>query len=112
MGGVVGPVIPVMAFQGAGPLRCGLGMRRVMTVSGLGEFESGEVRSEAVVNAAAERKHAGPRRVMSRLSGSSYTAGRRLAAAVLTITCVPAGILTPPSSKRWPAAWHQRRWGC
>ncbi len=57
MGGVVGPVIPVMAFQGAGPLRCGLGMRRVMTVSGLGEFESGEVRSEAVVNAAAERKH-------------------------------------------------------
>jgi len=32
MGRVVGPVIPSSGFQGAGPLRCGLGMRRVMTV--------------------------------------------------------------------------------
>ena len=31
MGRVVGPVIPVMAFQSAGPVRRGLGMRWVMT---------------------------------------------------------------------------------
>ena len=57
MGRVVGPLIPVSGFQGAGPVRRALGMRRVMTVKRFGQFDSREVRSEAVVHAAAEGQH-------------------------------------------------------
>ena len=39
-----------------------------------------------------------PTRLMSRRSGSSQTAGSRLAAPVLTTTIVPAAILTPATS--------------
>ena len=57
MGRVVGPVIPMMGFQGAGPVRCGLGMRRVMTVRASASSSRARWAAEAVVNAAAERQH-------------------------------------------------------
>ena len=49
--------MPVIDFHGTGPVIRMSGMRRAIVVKCLGEFDSREVRTEAVVDAAAERQH-------------------------------------------------------
>jgi len=57
MGTSVGPLIPIMGFQGAGPVRWGLDMRQVITPQRFGEFEPGQIGPEAVVHTSAEGQH-------------------------------------------------------
>ena len=67
---MVGPVIPLMAFHRAGPVRRGLGMRWVGDPKRFGQFEPREVRADAVVPPAAEvSMTGGSSRVMSRRTG-------------------------------------------
>ena len=54
IGRVVGPLNAIIGFHGAGPVRDGLGHAAGHDLEGLGELEAGQVRAEAVVDAAAE----------------------------------------------------------
>ena len=55
MGNVAGPLRPLRAFHGAGPVRRALGMRLVITTNA--KLKPGEVGAEAVVHAGTEGLH-------------------------------------------------------
>src|ERR1700739_4693910 len=99
MGRVVGPLSAVSGFHGAGPVRRALGMRRVITARASANSRRGRWATRQYCMPAPNVWIGGaPTRLMSRRSGSSQTAGSRLAAPVLTTTIVSAAILTPAAS--------------
>ena len=77
MGSVVGPLNPSIGFHGAGPLRDGF-YPAGQNLQGLGKLQPGQVRAEAVVDAAAEGQD-GRRRVAADVEAVGVVVDGRIA---------------------------------